>query len=361
MPWDRFDPLRGGTLKADGYIAPPYVIDSHAHIHLHIPREGEKRFKNFYEVSEQLVLREKAGFIDPKSLIREMDRYGIDKACILCADIMYIDFEKYLEFLKAEPDRFIGFFWPMYEDFDLTDLKRDKPPITSQSMADQVEKALGFPEIKGLGEGLIIEAALFCERKGWPAEDMLRFMMPMLEVAAANKAPILWHSGPDPYKWIIQKDSRRLYRGYGGHWIMDPMVYDEIATLFPEIPMIIGHCGVQGSYFYGSYADHALMLAAMHDNVFLETSMAPAELIEKALANPGIGAEKLVMGSDFGATSSWYVYKGQVLPSYKKKPFPELPGMHIEQAIRVLNEITMPPEERRLIMGQNMARILKLD
>jgi len=89
--------------------------------------------------------------------------------------------------------------------------------------------------------------------------------------------------------------------------------------------------------------------------------MAPPDLIEKAIANPAIGAEKLVTGSDFGATSSWYVYKNQVLPSHKKKPFPELPGMHIEQAIRVLDQVTMTPEERRLIMGQNMARLPGLD
>jgi len=184
----------------------------------------------------------------------------------------------------------------------------------------------------------------------------------MLEVVADKQAPILWHSGPDPYKFMngTPKECRQHYRYCGGHALADPMAYDEIAHMFPEIPQIIGHCGVQGSYFYGTFADHAMMLAAMHDNVYLETSMAPAELIEKAIHDPGIGAEKLLMGSDFGATSSWYVHNGKVYPSYKKRPFPELPGCHIEQMIRSVNEVVMTPEERRLIMGQNMARLLKL-
>ena len=313
MPWNRFEPLRKGVLREDGYIAPSYVIDAHAHIHLHIPRVGKTGFKNFYEVSEQILSREKAGFIDPKSLIREMDRYGVDKACILCADGMYIDFDQYLNILKTEPDRFIGFFWPQWE---INKMNTEKPPITLEGMAEQVEKALSHPEIKGLGEGLIIEACLFGERKGWPADDILRFYMPMLEAVESRKVPMFMHSGPDPYKVLLPPGARKFYRGYGGHWNVDPMVYDEMATL---------------------------------------------DLIEKAIANPGIGAEKLIMGSDFGATSSWYVYKGQVLPSYKKEPFPELPGMHIEQAIRVLEQVTMTPEERRLIMGQNMARLLGLD
>lgn len=360
MPYNRFDPLREGILRDDGYIAPPYVIDCHAHVHLHIPKPGQKGFQNFMEVSKALSVKEKSSFIDYKSLIREMDRYGVDKAVILAADAMYIDFETYLSILEAEPDRFIGFYWPQY---DWKDIDEGKPPITSQGLADQAEEILSHPQIRGFGEGLLTEAAQFCERKSWPAEDILKFMMPMLEVLASKQVPILFHSGPDPYKFMqgTPQELRKYYKGYGGHYIVDPMVYDEIATLFPEIPIIIAHCGVQGCYFYGSYADHALMLASMHDNVYLETSMAPAELIEKAVHCPGVGAEKLLMGSDFGATSRWYVHNGQVLPSYTKKPFPELPGCHIEQMIRAVNEVVMTPEERRLIMGQNMARLLKLD
>ena len=360
MPWDRFKHLRDGVLREDGYIASPFVIDAHTHIHLHVPKAGQTRFKDFFEVSEQLAQRDQCDFIDPKMLIREMDRYGVDKACVLCADMMYIPFDKFLEFIKSEPERFIGFFWPQYEEFDPTDFDNKKPPITPQSMADQVEEALNHPEIKGLGEGLVQGAVLFGERKGWPADDILRFMMPMLEVAASKKVPILWHSGPAPYTFTNEPSTRRYRRGGCGLEVMDPIIYDEIAALFPEIPMLIGHCGVQGTFYYGSYADHALMMASMHENVYLETSMAPADLIEKAIADPSIGAEKLVMGSDFGATSSYYVHKGKVLPSYKKRPFPELPGMHIEQMIRVLEEVTMTPEERRLIMGQNMARLLKI-
>jgi predicted TIM-barrel fold metal-dependent hydrolase len=360
MPWDRFEPLAKGVLREDGYIAPPYVIDAHTHVHLHIPKPGKTRFKDFNEVSEQLMLKEKAGFIDPKSLIREMDRYGVNKACVLYAGRMCIDFEHYLNILRAEPDRFIGFYWPQEEAVETS--PGQWPALTPERMAELAEKALSYPEIRGLGEGTIAEACHFAERKGWPAEDIVRFYMPMLEVAASKKAPIIMHSGPAPYNIRITPSIRKMfYRGYVVMRNFDPMVYDEMITLFPEIPFIIAHCGVQGCHFYGSYADHALILASMHENVYLETSMAPADLIEKAIADPSIGAEKLVLGSDFGATSSYYVYKGQVLPSYKKRPFPELPGMHIEQSIRVLDQVTMCPEERRLIMGQNMARLLGLD
>lgn len=359
MPWNRFEPLANARLSKAGYLAPPYVIDAHAHLHLHIPKEGRQRFRNFHEVTEQLLRPDRADLIDPQSLIREMDRYGIDKACILYAGRMCIDFDRYISVLREYPDRFIGFYWPI-EDAKSDGL--DKPAITPQRMAELTEEALSHSEIKGLGEGTIAEAAHWAERTGWPSDDITRFYMPMLEVAAAKKVPVLLHSGPSPYNITITPETRKLfYRGYIGLANFDPMVYDGMVTLFPETPFIICHCGVQGSYFYGSFADHAMMLAAMHPNVYLETSMAPPELIAKAIADPAIGAEKLVMGSDFGATSSFYVHNGQVLPSYKKRPFPELPGHNIEQAVRVLEEVVMTPEERRLVKGQNMARLLGLE
>lgn len=358
MPWDRFEPLANGKLKENGYIHPPYVIDAHTHIHLHIPKAGQTRFANFHECAKQLLTEELAGMIDPESLIMEMDRYGIDKACVLYAGRMSIKFEEFIKVLRKYPDRLIGFYWPI--DERPTD-GLDKTKYMPERLAELTAEALKYPEIKGLGEGTAAEAAHWAERKGWPSDDITRYYIPMMEVAAEHKVPVFLHSGPSPYNITITKETRKLfYRGYVGHANYDPMIYDGIVTLFPEINFIICHCGVQGCYYYGSYPDHALMLAAMHPNVYLETSMAPVELIEKAIADPAIGAEKLIMGSDFGATSSFYRYKDQILPSYKKRPFPELPGHNIEQMIRVLDQVNMTPEERRLIKGQNMARLLNL-
>lgn len=358
MPWDRYKPLAEGILQESGYIAPPYTIDAHTHIHLHIPKPGKTRFANFHEVAKQLLSEEESGVIDPEYLIMEMDRYGIDKACVLYAGRMCIKFDQFIKILQDHPNRFIGFYWPI--DERPTD-GLDKTSYTPERLAELVRDALKAPEIKGLGEGTLAEGAHWAERKGWPTDDITAYYAPMMEEVADAGVPVLWHSGPSPYNITITKETRHLmYRGYVGHEWYDPMYYDGIVTLFPEIDFIICHCGVQGCYFYGSYPDHAMMLAAMHPNVFLETSMAPVELIEKACADPAIGAEKLVMGSDFGATSSFYKYKDQILPSYKKRPFPELPGHNMEYMVRQLDQANITPEERRLIKGQNMARILKL-
>lgn len=51
-------------------------------------------------------------------------------------------------------------------------------------------------------------------------------------------------------------------------------------------------------------------------------------MVARAIADIAIGAEKLIFGSDFGATSGYYLYEGKVYPSYKKRPHPEQGGYH---------------------------------
>lgn len=341
MPWNRYLPLRDSKLKDTGYITSPHVIDAHSHLHIHIPREGQPPFKNFYEVSDQLFHKEKAGFIPTETLIKEMDRYGVDKSIINCA--MYVPLEGLAARIRQYSDRLIGFCW--YEqDFST-------PQPTLEEAAEQIDKALRMPEFKGCGEPPV------------PSNpEAVKRIEPILEVIAKHEVPMLFHTGPVPYGLRITKEMRKktFQTGYL-RTISDPLVVGGLARLYPEIPFIIGHGGVQGSFFFGSYADRALMTAAMNPNVFLETSMAPPEVIAKAVADPAIGAEKLVFGSDFGATSGYYVYEGKIYPSYKKRPHPEQTGYHIKRALDVLNEVAMPEEERRLILGQNIARLLKLE
>lgn len=340
MPWDRYLPLRESQLKESGYITHPYVIDAHSHLHLHVPHAGQPPFQDFYEVSDQLHDPAKAGFIPTETLLQEMDRYGIDISVIHCA--MYVPLKELAARIRAHPNRLIGFCWYVRHT--------SKQP-TPEEAAEEIDNALRMPEFKGCGEPPVPMTP-----------QAVRNIEPIMEVVAKHRVPMLFHTGPVPYGVKITKETRKraIKTGYL-RTISDPLVVGGLARLYPEIPFIVGHMGVQGSFFFGSYADRALMTAAMNPNVFLETSMAPPEVIAKAVADPAIGAEKLIFGSDFGATSGYYVYNGHVYPSYKKRPHPEQTGYHIKRALDVLNEVPMPEEERRLILGQNIARLLHLD
>jgi predicted TIM-barrel fold metal-dependent hydrolase len=46
------------------------------------------------------------------------------------------------------------------------------------------------------------------------------------------------------------------------------MHIDDIAAEYPDVPIILGHCGVQGYFYFGTYADMALHVAARNQNVY---------------------------------------------------------------------------------------------
>ena len=195
MPWDRYLPLRKSKLRETGYITTPYVIDAHSHLHLHVPRAGQPPFRDFYEVSDQLLNRKKACFIPTATLIHEMDRYGVDKAVVNCAAGMFIPLEQLAELIRKYPERLIGFCW---FEFGFG----TEPWPTPDEAAEQIDKALKMSEFKGCGEGI-----LYFGKETWP--ENVRCLEPMLEVIAKHEAPVLFHSGPAPYKPKITKEIRK--------------------------------------------------------------------------------------------------------------------------------------------------------
>lgn len=346
MAWSRSSSLRELEVSEKGYQTYPYVIDAHTHLHRHVPKEGEKPFKDHFECGDRVYGKENWEFIPTKTLIDEMNRYGVDKAIVHCA--MYTPLEELAKRIREYPDRLIGFCW--FSEIG-TGLEISDP----DKAAEHLDEALNRPEFKGVGEGL-----LFVGKETWP--ETIRWLEPSLEVMAKHGVPWLMHTGPvGSYRVKFDKEMRKKAPKCGILKFCDPILVDDLAQLFPEVTFIIGHIGVMGSFFYGSFSDHALMVAATHDNVYLDTSSAPPEVIEKAIADPAVGAEKLVFGSDFGSVAGEYVFKGKLYPSYKERPHPEQSGYRIKRALDILHEVTMPEEERRLILGQNISRLIELD
>jgi hypothetical protein len=68
------------------------------------------------------------------------------------------------------------------------------------------------------------------------------------------------------------------------------------------VPIIICHGGIEGSGYYMEYYEKCLNVAASHENVYLECGQWWAELYEKPLKDPNIGCEKLLWGTDWGAS-----------------------------------------------------------
>ena len=133
---------------------------------------------------------------------------------------------------------------------------------------------------------------------------------PIAELAAELGVPILIHTGdPDTYGFA------------------QPTLVGGLADAFPDVNLIVGHMGKQ------LYED-AILVAKWFENVILETSF--RSLREIARAARIVGADRVVYGSDM--------------------PFgiPEIEMMKVRLC-------GISDEEKAMILGENMARILRLE
>lgn len=138
--------------------------------------------------------------------------------------------------------------------------------------------------------------------------DNLDLLAPIFEAAERLGVPVYIHSS---------YESR----------LSAPEAIERVAEAFPEVSILIGHMGG------GSWS--AVRAAMRCENLYLETSGArsPGVILEAVKA---LGAERVVYGSDF-------------------------PYLRPEVERAKIGSLRIPDEDKELIMGGNMARILKIE
>lgn len=315
------------------------IIDAHVHAQRFTPGFLKRGEPFNYRSLENAIMSE-LPYDNSRMLLEDMDRLGIDMACVLSAFSMRN--EMIFEQIKRYPDRLIGFCsfvetaraeWLGEEEFD--------PNKAAEEIDFWLSK--GFT---GVGELL---GMLPSKTLNLSVDENMRLLWPILEVCQKHKAPVLFHTG-----CIAYPDTCRLRA-------VDPLLVDDIALAFPDIPLIIGHAGVQTGR-YTTFSENALMVAARHPNVYLELSQCNQEQIERALFDPNIGARKLVFGSDWGASISYQFYgKDKIYAATPPEEPPTVLPLHMDWNLRQIMQIDMPEEDRALILGLNMARICKLN
>jgi len=185
-----------------------------------------------------------------------MDKYGVDMACISSAYALLHDCpegnRRLYEAVKLYPSRFIPFCAvnPRYLDEAKNELRK------------------------------------YINEKGWKGVKLhpeLHYYMANCEASIAImeeidklNVPVLIHSG-DPHM-------------YGFYSRLDLIA--ELAGMYPETPIILGHMGIT------AWLD-AIELAKKHLNLLLDTSGSCYSYGMVELAVEELGAERVVFGSDF--------------------------------------------------------------
>jgi predicted TIM-barrel fold metal-dependent hydrolase len=215
-------------------------------------------------------------------MLRDMDAAGVDKA-VGCSLGQMID-NAYTASVQAKyPDRIIAF----------GQVNARAPDAAQQVLRDY--ETHGLPGLK-----------LHPTLHGYHVVDH-GLLDPIFRVCADKGILVLFNALDDAF--------------------VHPLGIEEIAKGFPEVSVLIAHMGTVWN------VTEAILVAKRNPNIYLETSS--TQLIEVQMAYRDLGADKIVMGTDWPGSDF------------------ELERLKIAKAIK-------DPDDRAKVEGGNLARLLRL-
>jgi uncharacterized protein len=183
-----------------------------------------------------------------EDMLELMDAGNVDKA-VVCSLGQQIDNEYITTLVKTYPDRLIGF----------AEVNPRQP--------DAVEVLEEF-----IGRGLLRGLKLHPTMHGYHFADH-GLLDPIFDACAKWRAPILVNALDDPF--------------------CGPFAVEEISRNFGQVPVLLAHMG----HVWNTM--EATIVSERNPQIYLETSS--TDLIEVKSAYGRLGADKLVMGTDWPA------------------------------------------------------------
>ncbi len=222
---------------------------------------------------------------DGEMLVRIADEMGFDKIC--CTDLTALFYDMHegnrllYEEMQRIPDRILGYaslHSTRYGQEAIDEIKRCRHDYGMHGL-----KIYSTPEIS------IAEAA----------------MIPILEICAELKMPILAHTTPRECEFLL--------------------------SAVPEVQFIMAHAGAQ-PYAHGDW-NRAIMVAQRFPSLYLDTASSAIDtgFVEAAVA--ALGAGKILFGTDTPLLDPW------------------------PQLVKI-RETRLSDEDRKLIMGGNILRLM---
>jgi predicted TIM-barrel fold metal-dependent hydrolase len=322
-----------------------FIVDTHVHSQRHAAGAALKGSKDYSDLGR--VMGQMDAYDNSPRLLFDMQCYGVDMCVLEPAFGMTNEID--VDQMKRYPDKFVCNAWPRnYQkkimageaEFSIETFCKELDDLLNVGvgeavpprMADRKEK---YP--KFVDEHLIIS-------------DMLHIM----EVCRAHKVPFRYHTG--------------LPGGYAIGYHMSPTTFNPLwahtlAISFPDVPIILEHAGIEGGW-WEHFFEECLHVAAGHKNVYLETGRFWTELYYKALQDPGIGPEKLVWGTDWGASLPVYQYPSPDSHGYTRQNVKE--GIVRNQvdiwgwSLKQIERLHISQDDMNLLLGGNALRLYNL-
>ena len=283
----------------------------------------------------------------------DMECYGVDMCVLLPAFGMTDELNR--EIVERAPDRFVAFC-------GITDyygrVREGEEEWSIEGVCAELDRQLATGAFVGIGEGLPYMPMPADPRRPVSRETAVTNMLAVMEVADRHGVAVGYHTGA-PMGYTLPYSF-----GFVGPANYNPSWAPDLASAIPEVPVILEHGGIQG-WWSERFWEECLHVAAAHDNVYLECGLWWSELYDKPLADPNIGPEKLLWGTDWGASMGFYSQPGRYPPSYPVQVRREGIVRHQVDywgwSLRELLRLRIPQDDLNLIVGGNAARIFGLE
>lgn len=328
-----------------------FVIDTHVHAQRfaagpQLSRADPKAAPTRYNDLAQAIRRLEAYDNSPR-LQYDMQCYGVDMCVLLPAFGMSNEINARL--VEQHPDRFVACCAAMET---AKKSLRGEQPWTPEAAAAEIDALLATGKFRGIGEGMPANSA---NRKTMSQTERMDQIRPVFDVARKHKVVARIHTG--------------VVMGYPltyHYWpeTLHPLWITDLAAEYPDVPILMDHGGMQG-WWSERMVEEAMTVCASHDNVYLETGYYWTDLYWKALRDPNIGPEKLVWGTDWGASIPFHTQYGQTPQAYpvqlRNQPLVRHQVDPWGWSLRQLTALDIAQDDLNLILGGNAARLFGIE
>ena len=287
----------------DGRSRPDSSLIVDVHVHAGAPPGAVEMVKEIHSPKDWATQRSKdpVRFAEVMSqdqvdnsdlLIKTMDDHGVTHALIQMTPGMGASNQLVSDMASRHTGRLFPIYRPEFlmgaiGSGDLT-AGTDKAALSANAerMAQDIETL--FPQLGMIGVGEMIPGGMVTTAID-PVE-IARDMSPIMEALGIGSWPIQIPTG---------------WSGWQGglHYIYNPIWVDEIAGIFPNVPIVLTKMG-RG---FRSCFDVCMVIAMRNANVYFDMTESPPEHVREALQS--IGPSRIMFGTDLSAISVNYAYE----------------------------------------------------
>lgn len=331
-----------------------FIVDTHVHVQRHaagpefkklgLGDPGKLRYADLAKVMHSMET-----YDNSKRLLYDMQCYGVDK-CILCS-AFGMNNEINISLVEKYPDKFVALCCAKETQ---NSALAGEIEWTMEAAVEELDGLLATGKFVGIGEGMPSPPHVAGKQKTLSQTERMDDLRKVMDLARKHDVPVRTHTGTPmgyPVSYTFWPES------------IHPMWVRDLAAEYPEVKIIFDHGGMQGGR-WDHWVKECCLVAANHDNVYLETGLYWTELYHQPLSDPNIGPEKLIWGTDWGASIPIHTQPGGNPQTFAAQLRKEGIVQHqvdvMGWSLRQVSRLNISQDDLNLILGGNAIRIYKL-